>query len=300
MGSHICRKLVAGNKRVRIFDKLYASQSLIEDFGSKVEVILGDMARPDDVLNAIADANIVIDLVHTTVPGSSMIDPGYDIVSNVVSTVNWLRRVSETKVKKIIYFSSGGTVYGIPQTIPIDENHPTDPISSYGITKLAIEKYIMMYSLIAGIDYCLVRPSNVYGPGQRLTIGQGLVGVLAERALRGEPLEIWGTGEVRRDYLYVDDLVSAAVALVNYTGSQNIFNVSSGKSHSVLEIIDMIRIQLGSIPEIHFRPARGYDVPVSILDSSRLTNETAWQPTVKLETGVRRTIEWLKTQAPLI
>ncbi len=300
MGSHICRKLVACNHRVRIFDKLYASQSLIEDFGSKVEVIQGDMARPEDVINAIADANIVIHLVHTTVPGSSMIDPGYDLDSNVVSTVNWLRRVSETEVKKIIYCSSGGTVYGIPQAIPIDENHPTDPISSYGITKLAIEKYTMMYSLIAGIDYCLVRPSNVYGPGQRLKIGQGLVGVLAERALRGEPLEIWGSGEVRRDYLYVDDLVSATVALVNYTGGQNIFNVSSGESHSVLEIIDMIRIQLGGIPEIRFLPARGYDVPVSILDSSRLMNETAWHPTVKLETGVARTIEWLKTQAPVI
>ena len=153
-----------------------------------------------------------------------------------------------------------------------------------------------MYSSIAGIDYCLLRPSNVYGPGQRLHIGQGLVGVLAERALHGEPLEVWGTGAVRRDYLYVDDLVSATMALVTYTGIQKIFNVSSGESHSVLEIIDMISIELGSVPEICFRPARGYDVPVSTLDSTRLINETAWHPAVKLETGIARTIEWLKTR----
>lgn len=267
----------------------------MKDFGNAVEVVEGDFARSDEVFSAIVDANIIIDLVHTTVPGSSMNDPAYDIVSNVVSTVSWLRRLPQTKVTKIIYFSSGGTVYGVPQTIPIDENHPTNPISSYGITKLAIEKYIMMYCSIAEIDYCLLRPSNVYGPGQRLHSGQGLVGIMVERVLRGEPLEVWGTGKVQRDYLYVDDLVDATMALMTAASRHKVFNVSSGKSYSVLEIITMIGNQLGFTPEISFRPARDFDVPISLLDSSRLMTETGWRPKVALETGITRTIEWLKS-----
>src|SRR5262249_18386186 len=150
------------------------------------------------------------------VPGSSMKDSAYDIASNVVASARWLSRLSETNIKRLIYFSSGGTVYGVPQTDPIDENHPTDPISSYGITKLAIEKYVSMYCGMFGVSYTIVRPSNVYGEGQRLNIGQGVIGVMADRTLRGEALEVWGTGENLRDYLHVDDLVHATMLLLDY------------------------------------------------------------------------------------
>lgn len=294
MGSHICRELLARGHTVRIFDKLYASHALIHDFEHEVEIIEGDISRPDDVLSAVGDAETLIHLVHTTVPGSSMNDPSYDISSNVVASVKWLQRLSETNIRRILYVSSGGTVYGVPQTNLIDEQHPTNPISSYGITKLSIEKYISMYASMFGIEYCILRPSNIYGAGQRLHIGQGVIGVLADRALRGEALEIWGTGESRRDYLYIEDMVAATMALLTNIGDQRIFNIASGKGYSVLDIVVMLRDQLGHVPELIYKPDRGFDVPVNVLDSSKLQAVTGWRPGVELELGIARTIEWLK------
>ena len=294
MGSHICRALLAQGRPVRVFDKLYASRELIADIESQIEIVEGDISRPNDVMDAIADADTVIHLVHTTLPGSSMKDPASDITSNVAASAAWLMRLSEINLKRIIYFSSGGTVYGLPQNNLIDEQHPTEPMSSYGITKLAIEKYVAMYARLSGVQYCIVRPSNVYGDGQRLNIGQGVIGVLADRALRGEPLEIWGTGESLRDYLYVEDLVAATLALVDYSGPHQVFNVSSGVGHSVLDIVRLISDELGVTPQINYQPKRGFDVPVNVLDSSRLIAETGWRPNVGLEEGVARTVKWLR------
>ncbi len=140
MGSHIGRELVNRGYFVRVFDKLYASHELISDFEDSVEIVEGDGSRPEDVLTAVADTDVVINLIHTTVPGSSMNDPSYDVTSNVAAAANWLQQLRPTGVRKILYFSSGGTVYGVPENIPITEDHPTNPINSYGITKLAIEK----------------------------------------------------------------------------------------------------------------------------------------------------------------
>ena len=295
MGSHISRALVGRGRRVRIFDRLYASHALVADLEPRVEIVEGDINRPHDVIEAVADADTVIHLVHTTVPGSSMADPAFDVTSNVAASAAWLTRLPETGVRRLLYFSSGGTVYGVPRARLIDEEHPTDPISSYGITKLALEKYVAMYSALAGVEHRVLRPSNVYGEGQRLHIGQGVIGILADRALRGEPVEIWGTGESLRDYLHVEDLVSATLALLDYGGPHHVFNVSSGRGHSVLDIVRVVGEKLGIEPETVFRPARGFDVPVNVLDPSRLNAATGWRASVPLEEGVARTIEWIRT-----
>jgi len=294
MGSHICRELVHQGHFVRIFDKLYASRHLIGDFQSGVEVLEGDVSRPDDVLEAIADAEVVINLIHTTVPGSSMDDPVYDITSNVVAAVGWLQGLGKTQVRKILYVSSGGTVYGVPTTVPITESHSTDPICSYGITKLAIEKYTAMYAGIYGVDYHLLRPSNVYGPGQRLNISQGVVGVMAKGALAGETLEVWGQGDSLRDYLFIDDLVAAVMALVAYKGKGRIFNASSGAGRSVLEIVSILRRHITPFPEMVHVPDRGFDVPINVLDPALLRSETGWQASVDLERGIELTVDWIQ------
>jgi len=296
IGSHLCRELVSAGRRVRVFDKLSAACNLIRDLAGEIEVVGGDAARADDVLAALEGAETVFHLVHTTVPGSSMADPSYDVESNVAASVRWLSQIGQTSVRRIIFISSGGTVYGKPQRNPIDEQHPTDPISSYGITKLAIEKYVAMYAAAAGIDYLILRPSNVYGEGQRLHIGQGVIGVLIDRALRGQELEVWGTGDSLRDYIYIADFIGAVRSLLTYTGSHRIFNVSRGKGHSVQDILEILQRQLGRLPKIKYEPARRFDVPANVLDASLLRAEVGWEPLFSLEEGVARVVQWLRRE----
>jgi UDP-glucose 4-epimerase len=294
IGSHLARALVAEDYSVRIFDKLYASHELIQDIEPSVEVIEGDVERPQDVLNALSGAEICFHLIHTTVPGSSMEDPGFDVQSNVVSSVRWMAQMDRTSVKRLIYISSGGTVYGIPQSNPVNEGHPTNPTSSYGISKLCIEKYALLYGQLYGILTLILRPSNVYGEGQRLNIGQGLIGVYLNRLLHGEPIEVWGDGTVRRDYLYVRDLIGGILGLIEYQGPYGVFNISTGVGHSVLEIIEIIEEVIHEKPRIIFKPYRGFDVPINVLSSERLRTQTGWVPQTTLRQGIPRVFAWLQ------
>lgn len=293
IGSHLCRTLLNKGYRVRIFDKLYGSRELIEDIQEDVQIEEGDVEKPEDVLRLLKGSDVVIDLIHTTVPGSSMQDPAYDVHSNVVSCAKWLPLLKDTDLTRIIYVSSGGTVYGVPMRNPVSEDHPTEPICSYGITKLAIEKYVAMYANLNGIEYRICRPANAYGEGQRLNIGQGAIGVFLERGLKGQPIEIWGDGTNRRDYIYVKDIVSGIVKLINHEGKGRVFNISTGKGYSLNDIVSIIREELKIPVEVRYKPSRGFDVPVNILDNIRFRRETGWEPRIDITEGIRRVYDWL-------
>jgi UDP-glucose 4-epimerase len=293
IGSHLSRALLNLGYRVRIFDKLYASHELMEDIESRVEIIEGDFERQGDVIDALIDASICFHLIHTTVPGSSMQDPAYDVQSNILSSVRWLSQLDSTSVGRLIYVSSGGTVYGLPRTNPISEDHPTNPICSYGITKLCIEKYIALYADLHGIEYRIARPANAYGEGQRLNINQGVIGAFANKVFQGEPIEVWGDGNIKRDYLYVGDLVSALIALIDHDGPSRIFNISSEKGYSLLQVIEIMEEVTGNRIEVKVLPNRGFDVPVNILSCKRLKDETGWAPKVGLHEGIARYVQWL-------
>ncbi len=294
IGSHLSRLLLQEGYQVRIFDKLYGSRNLIADIEKQIEIEEGDAERPEDILRAFRDINIAIDLIHTTVPEASMKDPSYDVQTNVVSHASWLSLLKKTRPSRIIYVSSGGTVYGTPQKNPIGEDHPTDPICSYGITKLAIEKYVAMYSNIKGIEYRICRPANVYGEGQHLNIGQGVIGVFLERCLKGQPIEIWGDGTIMRDYLYVNDMVRGIVKLINHQGDSRIFNISSGIGYSLNDIIAIIRNELKIPVIVKYMKSRKFDVSVNILDSLRLRLETGWEPQTDMVDGMRRVCDHLR------
>jgi len=295
IGSHLCRLLVREGYAVRIFDKLYGSRNLIADIKEKIEIEEGDAERPEDVLKALSDTDVAIDLIHTTVPGASMRDPAYDVQTNVTAHAGWLSQLYKTRLRRIIYVSSGGTVYGIPQRNPIGEDHPTDPISSYGITKLAIEKYIAMYANIWGIDYRICRPANIYGEGQHLNVGQGAIGVFLEQCIKKKPIEIWGNGRVSRDYIDVDDMAQAIIQLIAHQGEDKIFNISSGIGYSLNDIVTIIRNDLQISAKVNYIESRNFDVPVNILDNSRLIRETGWKPQTDLVSGIHRVYDYLKS-----
>jgi UDP-glucose 4-epimerase len=294
IGSSLCRALVKAGYNVIVFNRAESSNSRVRDFEDNIKIIRGNIACHNDVINAIRNADTLIHLIHSTVPQASMDDASQDVVNNVASTVNWASRLNQTNVKRIIYVSSGGTVYGNVTDAFISEENPTNPVCSYGITKLMIEKYISMYASMHGIKSLIVRPSNIYGEEPRLDRGQGVIGTFASHALHGEELKIFGTGGVVRDYLFVDDLVSAILGLIRYDGQHSLFNAGCGIGHSVLDILDILRQVLGPLPTIEHLPTRSFDVPSNVLNSNLLKKEVGWQPEVSLKQGILRVIDSLK------
>lgn len=295
LGSHLSEALLEQGYEVRIFDRpnLHRFESSLPN--APLEWIEGDFVNREHVAHAISGCDIVYHLVSTTLPRSSNENPAYDVETNVVGTLHLLQATREHKVGKVIFASSGGTVYGIPQNIPIKESHPTEPICSYGIGKLTIEKYLNLFHLLYGMEYCVLRLANPFGARQRVASAQGAVAVFLDKALRNEEIEIWGDGSVVRDYFHVSDAVAALVKAITYDGNTRIFNIGSGIGQSVNEILDAIELLLGASVKRTYSPARAFDVPVSVLDISKAAAFLNWKPQISFAEGLSRTAQWLRS-----
>lgn len=292
IGRHLCAALAAAGNRVCAFDRPPA-HGIWPDIAG-VRWLAGDFADQAAFAAVPAEADIVVHLISSSIPATSNVTPLCDLQHNVVATLGLLDTiVSRPRRPTVIFLSSGGTVYGIPRTIPIPEEHPTDPLCAYGIGKLAIEKYLALYQRLHGLEYRVLRPANPYGAYQSIHSGQGVIPAFLHKALRNEPLEIWGDGSVIRDYFHISDLVAAIIAAVEYRGGERIFNIGSGSGHSLNDLLGMIRELLGRDVACRYLPARACDVPVNILDTSRARTELGWQPLVPLSAGMARMLEQL-------
>jgi UDP-glucose 4-epimerase len=197
-------------------------------------------------------------------------------------------------IQKIIFISSGGTVYGVPQNIPISENHPTDPICSYGITKLTIEKYLNLYKNLHGIRPVTLRLANPYGPRQRIETAQGAIAAFLHFAMTNQPIKVWGDGTVVRDYIFVDDVAEAFVAALSYQGDQTTFNIGSGVGYSLMQLIQKVEGLFGRKMQVDYRPFRKFDVPTNILCIRKAMEQLKWSPRTDIDTGLAKMIEWRK------
>lgn len=295
MGSHLSEALLAAGNAVRIFDRPNLSRFKLLQHHKGLEWFEGDFINREDVAQAVTGCDIIYHLISTTLPRSSNDNPVYDVETNVIGTLHLLEAARRNKVKRVVFVSSGGTVYGVPQNIPIAESHSTEPICSYGIGKLAIEKYLNLFHQLHGLDYCVLRLANPFGERQRISAAQGAITVFLNKALQGETIEIWGDGSVVRDYFHVSDAVSALLRAGVYEGSMRIFNIGSGVGRSVNEILDAIDALLEISVKRLYLPARRFDVPVSILDISRAAEHLSWTPRVSFGEGLSRTVEWLRS-----
>jgi UDP-glucose 4-epimerase len=294
MGSHVAERLLRGGHTVRVFDKLNVDEGNIASIRRDVSLVTGDFNNAADVEAALKDADIVFHFVGTTLPQSSTENPTYDIETNVLASVRLLDACVKHGVKRIMFSSSGGTVYGIPRRTPIPEDHPNDPICSYGITKLAIEKYIALYHRLYGLDYRIIRFANPYGPRQRMHSSQGAVAVFLGNALENRPITIWGDGTAQRDYIYIDDAVEACVRLVAGDYAPGIYNVGSGRATALNELVETIKRVTGKSLAVKYAPARKIDVPVNVLDITKVSAALKWSPSTKLADGIERTWKWLQ------
>jgi UDP-glucose 4-epimerase len=192
-----------------------------------------------------------------------------------------------------VFVSSGGTVYGKPEIVPTPEFAPANPITAYGVSKLTIEKYLALYEYCHGLQYRVLRVANPFGPYQLGLRSQGVIAAFMRKALAGEPVEIWGDGSAIRDYLYVDDVVSALEAACTHAGDSRVFNIGSGVGRSLLDLIRTIETVSGLRIETHFKQGRPIDVPTSILDVQLAARELLWSPRIPFEQGMRATWEWI-------
>lgn len=296
IGSHIADHLLRSGHSVKIFERPRIPWYRPFEPHESVEWITGDLLSNHDLSDAIQGTDVVLHLVSTTLPKSSSDDPIYDVQSNLVGSLQMLNLMVTHQVKKIVFISSGGTVYGNPEYLPIDERHPTNPNVSYGITKLAIEKYLLLYEKMHGIKAVILRVANPFGERQRVETAQGAVGVFLHRVLGAQPIEIWGDGRVVRDYLYISDVAEAFVKAVEYQGDKNIFNISSGKGTSLNELLDLMENLLAKPIQRRYLPGRSFDVPISILSNALAREELGWEPKISLRDGIIRTANWMKKE----
>jgi UDP-glucose 4-epimerase len=289
IGSAITDRLLRDRHAIRIFERPRVEPYRRFSADENVEWVAGDFMSANDVGRAIDGVDVVLHLISTTVPASSNNDMVYDVQSNLVATLQLLDAMVARRVPKVLFVSSGGTVYGNPKYLPIDENHPTEPCVSYGITKLAIEKYLLLHQYLHGIKVTILRVANPFGQRQRIETAQGAVAAFLSKAMQGQPVEIWGDGTVTRDFIHVSDVAEAFARAVEYEGSASIFNISTGIGTNLNELIDTFERVLGQKVVRQYRPGRPFDVPVSILDNSLARRELGWEPRITLDEGLALT-----------
>jgi UDP-glucose 4-epimerase len=220
-----------------------------------------------------------------------------DVHKSVIPSIALLDICRKLGVARVIFLSSGGTVYGQPLVIPTPETAPTEPITAYGINKLVIEQYLSLYDYLYDLDYRVLRVTNPFGPFQTPLKGQGVIAALISRALKKEPMEIWGDGMVVRDFIFVDDVMDALLAAAKDQSDARIFNIGSGQGHSLREVIAVIEHLLGDKLDVRFTAGRAIDVPVSIVAIDRARDVLGWVPKTPFEAGLRKTIQWWREQS---
>jgi UDP-glucose 4-epimerase len=290
IGSHVADQFVAHGWDVVILGRTPVMRhSSIRDV-TCIQGRVGDRALLEQIFGMGIDG--VVHLASSTVPGTSNTDKMFDVKSNLVESLELLECCVKYKVTKLVLASSGGTVYGIPRQLPIPEESPTNPICSYGIVKLAQEKYLDLYHRLHGLNYVALRISNPYGPRQDPNGVQGVISVFAAKMMQQKPISVWGSGGTVRDFVHVRD-IARLFYLAMISSEQGIFNAGSGVGISINDLIAMMSIELGVIPNIIRLDSRKCDVPATVLSCRKAKQAFGWAPQITMEHGIREVGAWL-------
>ena len=258
-----------------------------------VKSIIGSFEQPPmELFDCLKDAT-VYHLVSSTRPSQNTETASQELISDISATLSYLEKTRHQNLRWV-FASSGGTVYGSEVACPISENAATEPTCSYGITKLAIEKYLSLYKRLHGSDYVITRLANPYGPGQDPLRGQGIIAALIYKALIGESAVIWGDGEVVRDYIYIDDLVGGLISSSGGASGQ-IYNIGTGVGISINTLIEKIQSTLNVKLRLDYQQFRSIDVRKNILNSAKIKAGLGWSPHTDLVDGIIRTANWIQS-----
>jgi UDP-glucose 4-epimerase len=293
IGSYLVPLLTATGRRVTILGRKPAPNYPPPENAQYVQGSFSELALIQRLLDENKD---VIHLAYATVPNTSYDNPLGDLLGNLPPTVQLFSEAA-TRGNRLVFVSSGGTVYGEALSLPITEDHPTRPISPYGVTKLTLERYAFLYAATHGLKVICIRPSNAYGIGQRPFMGQGFIATAIASALQGKPITIYGERGTIRDYIHVADLASGITAALERAQPGETFNLGSGTGRSnadVLEAVAPLINKLGRQVQVEHKPPRSFDVKANVLDSTALERKTGWAPRIAFEEGLSRTCGWLQ------
>lgn len=290
LGTHLCRALLAAGARVQGYGRRMGDPAALAD----IRWTQGEFTDRTGLARSVEGVEIVFHLLGGSTPESSNADPVADLQATIAASLGLFEICRAAGTRKIVFASSGGTVYGIPRRLPIDETAATDPISAYGVSKLAVEKYLGLYRHLYRLDFAVLRIANPFGAWQDPFRRQGVVASLARAVLDRQPAEIWGDGSVVRDFVYAPDVAHAMLLAAAATGGSAVYNVGSGVGRSVLDVLASIETVIGTGPVARsHRPGRPADVPVNVLDCRLIRDELGWEATTPWETALEQTVGWL-------
>lgn len=299
IGSFVVEELLKQDHEVVIIANGRQLPDYLDNVGKQITYYQADFGELDMLDKALPGCDAVMHLAWATVPKQAKGATAFEFSSNITSTIHLIEKCIDHNVNKFLFISSGGTVYGIPNLVPIPELHELSPISNYGLSKLTAEKLLHLYHYSYDFNYSVLRVSNAYGERQNFFKNQGVIGVWLRNIIQKNEIEIWGDGTVVRDYVYVRDVAKAFVNALRYTNGASVYNIGAGKGSSLNEIIGEIRNVI-SIPfEVIYKPSRNFDVPVNVLDITAAQKSIEYNPVTPLSEGISQTWEWIsKTFKP--
>jgi UDP-glucose 4-epimerase len=277
VGAHIGCALVAAGDDVVAVGRTPPSAGRAERLSGAI-IRSGDVSDPSVLQSVLDGADLVVYAVGCPYPAESNLDPVGDVEQTLPIVLRVLQAMRSHPGCRFVFVSSGGTVYGNPRSIPVGEEAQCEPLTSYGIMKLAAERYVHMYSALYGFDGHVVRIANAYGPTQATGRGQGVVAAFLAAASSGEAVRIYGDGSIIRDYLHVADAAHAIAALSRLDEMPRTCNIGSGNGHSILDVLHAVESVTGRQLEVRRLPDRGFDVRAIVLDVSRLAGIVDWHP----------------------
>jgi UDP-glucose 4-epimerase len=298
IGSHVVDKLIGEGHRVTVIDDLSSGKRQ----NINPQAVFHHLAIGDPELEKVFSSGSFDVLYHLAAQidvRKSVSDPVFDASINIIDSIRLLEYSVKYSVKKIIYSSTGGAIYGEPKYLPADEKHPVRPLAPYGISKYAFEKYIEYFSDLFGLDYTILRYSNVYGPRQDPHGEAGVVAIFSGLLLEGKPCSVFGDGSQTRDYVSVADIARANLMSLN-KASREILNLGTGVETSVNQLHKKMCDILGIDREPAYKPARPGEVDRISLDVSLAEEVLGWKPEVELQQGLRETIEYFRSLKTMV
>ena len=289
LGSALAARFSENGTSVGVLDRFP-----LAGHSADVQQFTGELRDTHLLRQALKEFTRVIFLAHETRVAPSADRLPANFLSNIELLLIVLEEARESRVEDFVLFSTGGAVYGEPESLPIRENFPKRPRSPYGIAKLTMEKYVAMVAEQSGFRHLEIRPSNPYGPGQNYQAAQGIVAVAMARIARGEPITIRGDGSAMKDYIFVSDFTDGCVPLILNPNASGPFNIGSGKGSRLLDVISEIEKTVGKKAQLIFEPAQAGDVTANVLDVSKIHQITGWKPAMPLDAGIAKTWAWMK------